>query len=236
MSDQKPQSALAEEALCRRAGGTAATSLLARFTTPKPGERLAELGAGCGDASLAVAARAPGVVIDGLEAQPELASAARRRGGVFPNLRMFTGDVRRPPPEMGPGSYDLVMMNPPFFPRASGRLPPDPVRAAARFEMYGGLSDFLDGAARLLKKGGRLHLVFRPERGEEVKKGLADRGLGLVDWVTVLNRSGGQAVLMLAGAIKGKGESRAAQRTLTLDGSGGNFSGAEAPKSLHFHE
>ena len=43
---------------------------------------------------------------------------------------------------------DLVLCNPPYFPLGSGSVSPDPLKAAARHECAGGLSDLVRAGAR----------------------------------------------------------------------------------------
>ncbi|MBF0181215.1 MAG: methyltransferase [Magnetococcales bacterium] len=170
--------------VCRRVGGGVEGRLLADMARARAGERLAELGSGCGEVAIRVALRHPDNLVDALELQGELNRVARRLAlalalahGVAERLRILDGDVRSPPAAMTPGGYALVLCNPPFFSVGAGRLPPDPLRAAARFELNGTLADFCRCAARLLSSGGRLHLVLRPERLAELPAILGACGL-----------------------------------------------------------
>ncbi|MBF0295675.1 MAG: methyltransferase [Magnetococcales bacterium] len=167
--------------LCRRVGGGVEGRLLAGMVRARIGERLAELGSGCGEVAIRVALGHPGILVDALEFQEPLNRVARRLSqahGVADRLRILDGDVRSPPATMTQGGYAQVFCNPPFFPVGAGRLPPDPQRAAARFELTATLADFCRCAAWLLSPGGRLHLVLRPERLAELPAILNAHGLG----------------------------------------------------------
>src|SRR5438445_11149457 len=70
--------------------------LLARFATARAGDRVLELGAGCGVIGLLVAAVAHPREIIAIEIQPEMAELAGRnaRANGFVNLRCVVGDIR----------------------------------------------------------------------------------------------------------------------------------------------
>jgi tRNA1Val (adenine37-N6)-methyltransferase len=195
-----------QAALCREVGSSIDGRLLADFVDPAPGERLAELGSGCGEVSIQVAMATTQVVVDGLEIQPDLVEIACSRlvsSQVSERVRMITGDVRSPPEIMLPAAYDHVFSNPPFFKVGEGRLPPDPSRAQARFEQAGGVADFIGCGARLLRSGGLFHLVHRPERLLEIFAEFSRAGFYPFRMIPVQDRVDTPAVLILIAARKG---------------------------------
>ena len=79
--------------------------LLAAASPARPGERVLELGAGAGAASLCLAARVPGVCIEGLERDGvtvALARANAARNAFQPAPLFHKGDVARPAAPGGP--------------------------------------------------------------------------------------------------------------------------------------
>ena len=97
-------------------------------------------------------------------------SASGLEGRVFP----VEGDLRRLPASLAPGSFDLVVCNPPYF---RGSPSPDPARAAARTEISCSLEEVCAAAARLLRFGGRFCVCQRPERLPELFAAMAARNL-----------------------------------------------------------
>ncbi|MBF0454631.1 MAG: methyltransferase [Magnetococcales bacterium] len=195
-----------QAALCREVGGSVDGRLLAAFVNPAPGERLAELGVGCGEVTFLVAQSAVDGWVDGLELQPELVEVARYRLASLPfghRVRVWQGDVRSPPKEMLAGGYDRVFSNPPFFKKGSGRLPPDRRRAMARFEQAGTLADFIGCGAVLLRQEGVFCLIHRPERLDEILATLRQFGLSPTRLLPVCDQPGGPEVLVLIAAKKG---------------------------------
>ena len=100
------------------AGYRAATDpvFLAAACPARAGERVLDLGSGAGAAAFCLAARVPGVRVEGLERQPAYAALSERnaaRNGV--DWRVWRGDVAAPPAELRQISFDHVITNPPFF-------------------------------------------------------------------------------------------------------------------------
>ena len=164
--------------------------------------------------AIELAGRVENVTIDALEIQQILAQIAREQvvaAGFSEQIRVIVADIRQLPGSLVAGSYDRVFANPPFFEQGKGRLPPDPVRAAARFEQNGGLGDFIAGGHVLLQDGGVLHIIQRPERRAELFSKLIAKGFAICRCVEVLARPGSAAVLVMVAAKKGPEQGREPQ-------------------------
>ncbi|MEO1000106.1 MAG: methyltransferase, partial [Pseudomonadota bacterium] len=186
-----------------RAGYRAATDpvLLAAACPAVAGERVLDLGCGAGAAALCLAARVPGVGLHGLELQPEyadLAGANAAAAGVA--LTLHRGDLRRPPEALRGLSFDHVITNPPYFP-ATGPAAPDPGRATARHEEVA-LAAWIEAALRRLRPRGRLTLIHRAERLDEILAALAGRA-GEVRIRPLAAREGRAAKRVIVAARKG---------------------------------
>ncbi|MBN2124670.1 MAG: methyltransferase, partial [Deltaproteobacteria bacterium] len=110
--------------------------LLSEFVSTRPGDVLVDLGTGCGIIPLILLLSRPVRFAVGLEIQETLAAQASRNArlnGFGDRLAVVLGDIRNPP--LAPLSADLVLCNPPYRRRDSGRINPDPERAAARHEI-----------------------------------------------------------------------------------------------------
>ncbi len=86
------------------------------------GERVLDVGAGTGAASLCLAWRVPRCRVSGIEVQPDMARLASHNiglNGFTGRVDVMTGDLTRPPMRLAPGSFDHVMANPPYI--ESGR-------------------------------------------------------------------------------------------------------------------
>jgi tRNA1Val (adenine37-N6)-methyltransferase len=139
--------------------------LLAEFVTTRQGDRLIDLGTGCGIIPLFLLLNRPVRRAVGIEVQTLLASQASRNAalnGVRGKMDIIQGDFRALP--FRPSSADIVTCNPPYRPINSGRLNPNLQRAIARHEILASLNDILDGARRILKEKGRLAMIYPAAR------------------------------------------------------------------------
>jgi tRNA1Val (adenine37-N6)-methyltransferase len=138
---------------------------LAEFVSTKPGDVLVDLGTGCGVVALMLLQRRRTRYAVGLEIQPDLVDQARRNvllNGLEGQMGVILGDIRHPP--LAPGIADVVVCNPPYRRKASGRVNPDPKRALARHEIRASLDDILGAAGKLLRAKGRLAVIYPATR------------------------------------------------------------------------
>jgi len=112
-------------------------------------------------------------------------------------VHIEAGDVRALPDDWRGESVDVVMTNPPFRPPTRGRVSSGVERGLARFELAGGLSDFLRAAAFLLKNGGRFYIVYLAERLAELLDGMRTYRLEPKRLRLVHSRTGAAAKLVL---------------------------------------
>ncbi len=139
--------------------------LLSEFTGIKKGDRVVDLGTGCGIIPLALLADRPARYVFGLEIQEGLARQAKRNAllnGFSHKIGVIRADIRHMP--MVPASIDVVICNPPYRKKDSGRINPDRQRAIARHEILASLEDILNAARHVLRSEGRLAMIYPAER------------------------------------------------------------------------
>lgn len=133
------------------------TLALGRFATVRKGWRVCDLGTGSGVLLLLLAAREPRLELFGLDQDSAAAALAQdnlRHNGL--EGQIWAGSWSQVP--FPPGSFDLVVSNPPYFAPGSGKD-----GGPARMEREG-LDSLCQAAARLLRNGGRFALSFPTER------------------------------------------------------------------------
>lgn len=140
--------------------------LLARFANiPKYG-RILDLCSGNGVIPILLSTRT-NAQIEGIEIQPRLADMARRSvemNGLTERISIIEGDLRDLTKEGGNGIYDAITVNPPYMPLTGGDLKLSEHQSIARHEIHCTLEDLAQAAMRLVKPGGKISMVHRPQR------------------------------------------------------------------------
>lgn len=210
--------------------------LLASLVAADGPVKVADLGAGAGAAGLAVAARLPLAEVDLVEKFAEMAAYARRslalpeNAGLAPRLRVIEADVTlraaaRVAAGLADEVYDHVILNPPFN-DASDRVTPDPLKAEAHAMTATLFEDWLRTAGAIMRPGGQLSLIARPESVAEILAACGRR-FGGVEITPLHPRAGENAVRILVTAIKGSRARLALRAPLVMhDGPGHGFSAA----------
>ena len=156
--------------------------LLARFLSPPHG-RFLDIGCGTGALSFTLLADDPAATGIGVELQPRLAHLAGlgcARNRVGDRFRVLEGDIRGQVAGLAAAPFDLVATNPPFRSVERGLSSPDGERARANHEVTLSLAEWLDCAARLVRPGGRVGVVYAAERLPELLAGMSARDLAPV--------------------------------------------------------
>ncbi|MBQ6249563.1 MAG: methyltransferase [Oscillospiraceae bacterium] len=150
--------------------------LLGGFAPVRRFDRVCDLGAGMGLLGLLLWAREPSVSVTAVELSPMGCELCRRmadQNGM--DMTVVETDFRDRA-ALPMGRHDLVVCNPPYFSLPSGATA-EARPGEARSEVTATLEDVLSAAAWLLPTGGRLAMVYRPERLTDLL--CAARGHGL---------------------------------------------------------
>jgi tRNA1(Val) A37 N6-methylase TrmN6 len=164
--------------------------LLAAATPARPGDRVADFGAGVGAAGLAVARRVAGIDLVLVEIDTTLASLARANAAANAiAAEVIVLDVESAAGAfaaagLSPDSVDVVLMNPPFNDPARHRVSPDRARETAHVATATTLENWVHAARRILKPKGILTLIWRADGVAEVLAAL-DRGFGSLQMLPV---------------------------------------------------
>ncbi|MEF3306527.1 tRNA1(Val) (adenine(37)-N6)-methyltransferase [Paenibacillus sp. GYB003] len=185
--------------------------LLARFCSVPPRGRIADLCTGNGVIPLLLATRGNAEVV-GVEIQERLADMASRNVDINRlngRIRIIHDDLKQVHEKLGYGQFDLVTVNPPYLPVASGDRKTNPFIAAARHELFCTLDDVLAACSRLVRTGGKVAMVHRPARLAEIIGGMQKYRLEPKRMRFVHPRQGQEANMVLVEAIRdGKPELR----------------------------
>jgi len=130
-------------------------------------ERAIDLGCGSGVISLLLAWDNEKLHVDGVEIQPVAARLARENAGLnslTARIDVIQGDLRHYRDLFKPGTYDLVISNPPYQTPGSGKRSVTSAITIARAEVLCTLEDICKAARFLTRWGGSLVFAYRPER------------------------------------------------------------------------
>ncbi len=154
--------------------------LLAAAVPVKRGQRVLELGVGCGAAALCLIARVPGCTLDGLELDADRAALAARNAyanGFQRQIDVYVGDIVAPHASLT-GDYDHVLANPPYM--TLDRAPPSCRRDASRVEVRGSLDDWIQCAAKQVRAKGTVTFIHRADRVDDLLQAMNGIFGGLV--------------------------------------------------------
>lgn len=149
--------------------------LLSAFVNGRKNGTAAEIGSGSGIISLLLASRKRFAKIYALEVQEYYADLTRRNAvlnGLDGTVEALHTDARDFKTEC-----DTVFMNPPYMKTDSGKVNEDEGKFAARHEANGDIFELCRAANRMLKYGGELYIVYRPDRLTDLICAMRDCGI-----------------------------------------------------------
>ncbi len=141
--------------------------------------KIVDAGCGCGIISLMLAKRHPDLMITGIEIQEELSQFARqnvKKNDLDTQVTILNKDLKDITTDHLNGWIDLLVSNPPYKKKHTGRLNPDNQKAIARHEILLNLDHLFAAAKRLVHEAGKIALIFPAERRQDLETAMADHG------------------------------------------------------------
>lgn len=206
--------------------GMDAMLLAAMIADDKP-QRVADLGAGAGGAGLAVAARLKQAQVTLVERSPDMLAFAEKTLALPENAHLrdrvtviaadvtLTGRARHAA-GLDDDAFDHVIMNPPFN-DGRDRLTPDSLKAEAHAMSDDLFERWLRTAGAILRPGGQVSLIARPQSIAEIIAACGKR-FGGIEITLVHPREGESAIRLLLTAIKGSKARLAFRSPLIMHG------------------
>lgn len=182
--------------------------LLVRFCTGvETGGKIADLGAGCGVIALVLARVNPTTSVVAVENNPEMAALAEKNiqhNGLAARVSVCCEDVINLRRSYPTSIFDLVVSNPPFRQKGSGRVSPRAGRDAARHETTAGLADFVAAAKYLVKPSGRICFIHLPSRLPEFLSLAVQMKLSVLRLRLIHDNAQSPATIFMAELAKGR--------------------------------
>ena len=195
--------------------------------------RLADFGAGAGAAGLAVASRCAGANVVLVERAPEMASFARRslalpeNAAIAQRVSVLAADVSltgkaRVAAGLADGSFDFVIMNPPFN-AGHDRATPDALKREAHVMDVDLFAAWIRSAAAVVRPRGGLAAIARPDSLRAILDAINGR-FGKAEIVAVHPRAGEAAIRIVVRAVRASRAALSIRPPLVLHEAGDAFS------------
>lgn len=198
------------------AGETGANAIAA-------GSRVADLGTGSGIVAFILSHKVEGSLITGYEVQDAVCDRAVRAlalNGLEGRVAFVNCDIKD---IEGAADLDAVVSNPPYFRKKGAIASASEERYISRHESTAGIDDFILAAAGMLRTGGGLYLVHRPDRLADIMSGMRDHGIEPKFLQMVAPREGEAPNIVLICGIKGAGPELRVLPQIAVRGSDGSY-------------
>ena len=161
---------------------------LSYYNTSSSINSYADLGCGIGSVLLIVANNLKPSISYGIEAQYQsylllnrtISQILEKDSLFLPSITLLNIDLRKNTLPLN--SIELLTANPPYLSMKTGTLCKDSQRRSARFEIRGGVEDYMQTASKLLRSNGKFFLSFWQQRSGDlrVKKAAESASLKII--------------------------------------------------------
>lgn len=141
--------------------------LLSGFAKIKRGEKALDLCTGTGIIPILLEAKTNGEHFSAIEIQQmsyDMALRSVKYNKLENKINIINGDIKNIENYFSVQSFDVVTCNPPYMVQGAGSLNDNSPKTIARHEILCNIADVFNAADKMLKFGGRLYMVHRPER------------------------------------------------------------------------
>lgn len=155
--------------------------LLAEFVNLEGVKKALDLGTGSGIIAILLAKQSDRLEVAGVELQDDLFDLARRNvelSSLSDRIKIIKGDIKMLKNRFEEGSFDLIVSNPPYYPAGKGRIGPNLERTVARHEVAVTMTDIIDASSFLLRKGGKVAMIYPAGRLKEAVSEMHKHGIG----------------------------------------------------------
>jgi len=180
--------------------------LLASHVDTHPGDKVVDIGTGCGIIALMLAYRNPEIKVYGIEVQKSLSILAAlnvKDNNMQDRVKIICSDVKDLKKSAISGLADIVVCNPPYRKAKSGRVNPDNQRAFARHEIKITLPDVFKTAGSLLRVSGRFIMIYPSERIADIITNMRLSGIELKYLKFVYSKKNAESKLVIVEGVKG---------------------------------
>ena len=130
-------------------------------------QKVIDIGCGCGIIPLILSLKSSALKITGIEIQKELYVCAKKNiitNKLEESINIIHEDIKNINTSDINGKADVIVSNPPYKKKGSGRLNPDSQKAIARHEITLDIDMLFRYSSGLLKEKGKLYVIFPAQR------------------------------------------------------------------------
>lgn len=162
----------------------------------------------------------------GLERQGKLLVEAgvKKKEDKAVGISFVQGDIRSCSHLFPEHSFDLVFSNPPYYKKGTGRINPDPEKAAARHEIHITLKEMTEQASHLLKDSGSFSVIHHPARLQELLSEMETQKIRPLRIRYVRSSIKGETKMVLVEGIKNGKASMHVEAPLVVRDDSGDYS------------
>ena len=154
------------------------TLLLAASVPAQPGDAILDAGTGSAGAALCLAHRVSGVHVTGIELQEEMAEYGTDNvalNDMDDRVTVLQGDITSPPAQLKAGSFDHVIVNPPYMPSGKAKRSLSQTKGLAHMEKSVSLKGWVNFCVDMARYKGSITFVYRADRLDELLSRLYGR-------------------------------------------------------------
>jgi len=200
--------------------------LIASKTQLRPGDRVLDIGTGCGIISLLLAYRYPDIKIFGIDIQQELLDIALQNvsdNHMQHRIILFNCDAKNLTLSHTLGPVDVVVCNPPHQQSNSGRINPSPQLAIARHEIAMTIDNVMGATERMLKNKGRFIVIYPASRLADILEKMRAVKIEPKRLCLIYSKSHTNAIRCLIEGAKGGKPGMTATPPLILSNDNGSY-------------
>ncbi len=200
--------------------------LLASHVKAAAGDKIIDIGTGCGIISLILAYRNPEIKIYGIEIQKSLADIAAlnvKNNCLEKQIEIICTDIKNLKRNMLSGSPDIIVCNPPYRKVKSGRVNTNNQRALARHEIMISLPEIFESASSLLDISGKFIMIYPSERIADIIAHMRYSGIEPKYFRFIYSKENSESKLVIAEGIKGGGPGAKVAQPLVIYKNDGSY-------------
>lgn len=190
------------------------------------GDRVLDLGTGCGVISLILAHLHPDITLYGVEIQKNQAKIAAlnvRDNDLEKRVTILNQDIKALSPHQTSGTVDVVICNPPHIEKSCGRINFSDQLAISRHEIKITLDEIINAAERMLCRSGRLFMVYPAERLVDLVDRMRAGGIEPKKISVLYTKAGMNAKRILIEGVKGGKPGVTITKPLTIHAPDGTY-------------